>query len=150
MCILFYCSSKVLPSHSACLHQVIIYLFLIERVHIVRGGTKTRMQDKVYLFNLVGLVPYCVIVILAIVFRYNNLDDTGRCFIGLRRESSFPLLIYDLVINVFTLYSGSNSDLSYGSISPADARIILLQSRSKSTSSASGSADFRYFIIISY
>jgi len=89
MCILFYCSSKV-----------IIYLFLIERVHIVRGGTKTRFQDKLYLFNLVGLIPYIVIVILAIIFRYNALDENGSCYIGLQRASSFPLLIYDLLINV--------------------------------------------------
>ena len=89
---------------SILLTQVIIYLFLIERVHIVRGSTKTRKQDKLYWFNTLGLIPYCVIVILAIVFRYNALDDTGYCYVGLRRESSFPLLIYDLIINVSLSY----------------------------------------------
>ena len=87
-------------------HKVVIYLFLIERVHIVRGGTKTRKQDKLYWFNTLGLIPYCVIVILAIVFRYNALDETGFCYVGLRRESSFPLLIYDLIINVSLAYYG--------------------------------------------
>ena len=83
---------------------MVIYLFLIERVHIVRGGTKTRKQDKLYWFNTLGLIPYCVIVILAIVFRYNALDDSGYCYVGLRRESSFPLLIYDLIINVLLIH----------------------------------------------
>jgi hypothetical protein len=49
---------------------------------------------------MLGLIPYCVIVILAVIFRYNALDDEGFCYVGLRRESSFPLLIYDLIINV--------------------------------------------------
>lgn len=100
MCILFYCSSKVFTPNCGIDKQVIIYLFLIERVHIVRGGTKTRFQDKLYLFNISGLIPYVVIVILAIIFRYNGLDQNGHCYIGLQRASSFPLLIYDLLINV--------------------------------------------------
>jgi hypothetical protein len=82
--------------------KVIIYLFLIERVHIVRGGPKSRKKDKLYWIHLGGLAPYCVIVILAIIFRLSQLNSTGRCYIGLKRGSSFPLLIYDLFINVHT------------------------------------------------
>jgi len=80
--------------------KVIIYLFLIERVHIVRGRAKPRMQDKLYLVHLGGLLPYCIIVMLAIVFRLSELNATGRCYIGVKRPSSFPLMIYDVVINV--------------------------------------------------
>ncbi len=69
----------------------------------MRGRTRTRMKDKLYLFNLGGLIPYCVIVVLAIIFRVNQLNEIGQCYIGLKRESSFLLLIYDLVINVITL-----------------------------------------------
>jgi hypothetical protein len=102
MCIFFYCSSKV--SIPSCVFdwslKVIIYLFLIERVHIVRGGSKLRKRDKLYLIHLGGLAPYCVIVILAIIFRLSQLNSSGRCYIGLKRGSSFPLLIYDLFINV--------------------------------------------------
>jgi len=82
---------------------VLIYVFLIERVHIVRGGTKTRKQDTLYWFNILGLIPYCAIVILAIIFRVNVIDGTQQCYVGLSRQSSFPLLIYDLVINVSCL-----------------------------------------------
>ena len=109
MCIFFYCSSKVLPptcAETLSNNQVIIYLFLIERVHIVRGGYRTRLQDKLYLFNVFGLLPYCVIVILAIVFRVNEIEEPeGKCYIGLKRQSSFLLLVYDLVINVHTPHS---------------------------------------------
>ena len=70
------------------------------------------MKDKLYLFNLGGLIPYCVIVVLAIIFRVNQLNDIGRCYIGLKRESSFLLLIYDLVINVHT-HSCSLTDDRY-------------------------------------
>jgi hypothetical protein len=61
------------------------------------------MQDKLYLFNMLGLVPYCVIVVLAVVYRVNELNEAGQCYIGLARGSSFPLLIYDLIVNVLFL-----------------------------------------------
>ena len=66
----------------------------------MRGRIRARIKDKLYLFHLGGLLPYCVIVVLAIIFRVNQLNETGRCYIGLQRKSSFLLLIYDLVINV--------------------------------------------------
>jgi hypothetical protein len=112
----------------------VIYLFLIERVHIVRGRTRPRLRDPLYLFHLGGLVPYCVIVVLAIVFRINQLNETGRCYIGLKRESSFLLLIYDLVINVFSvcrcpLIVG----LPYYSVFDADIGIVFIPTCTKYT-----------------
>jgi hypothetical protein len=130
--------------------QVIIYLFLIERVHIVRGSTKTRREDKLYWFNLCGLIPYCGIIILAITFRYNALGDDGHCFIGLRRQSSFPLLIYDLIINVpsFALYV--NSDLSDEFILVPHTGIIFIQITTKSSSSTCYQAHSRSPCLISH
>jgi hypothetical protein len=127
MCIFFYCSSKVYPHVSALMMQVVIYLFLIERVHIVRGRTRARLRDKLYLFHLGGLIPYCVIVVLAIIFRINQLNETGRCYIGLRRESSFLLLIYDLVINVFPPRASLMIGIPYWTISTADIGIVFFQ-----------------------
>jgi hypothetical protein len=49
---------------------------------------------------MVGLLPYCVIGILAIVFRVHDLDDSGRCLIGVERQTSILVIVYDLVINV--------------------------------------------------
>lgn len=113
-------------------------------MHIVRGGTKTRFQDKLYLFNLVGLIPYLVIVILAIIFRYNSLDENGHCYIGLQRASSFPLLIYDLLINVSLppfVTVVADSDLPYRAIPLADARLVLVSHRAKPPSATGCATD---------
>jgi hypothetical protein len=74
---------------------------------------------------MLGLVPYCAIVILAIIFRYNALDTQGYCYVGLRRESSFPLLIYDLIINVL-LSEMTDSDLSHLPIPLANIGIVFV------------------------
>jgi hypothetical protein len=85
-----------------------MYLFLIERVHIVRGfSTQPRMKDKLYIFNLVGLIPYGVIGVLAIIFRVSDLDNEGRCLIGVQRQTSILVIVYDLIINVTHPYSAN-------------------------------------------
>lgn len=77
---------------------------------------------------MLGLIPYCVIVILAIIFRVNELDDTGKCFIGLKRESSFLLLIYDLVINVRPVTSRDEANVGVpdNSISNSHFGIVFI------------------------
>ena len=145
MCILFYCSTKVTPTKETIIyHQVIIYLFLIERVHIVRGGTKTRKQDKLYWFHIFGLVPYLAIVALSVIFRYEALDAQGHCSIGLQRASSFPLLIYDLLIQVSNIHHCANSGLSHWTIPFPDAWVVFVPSRSKSPSSCCCQEDVQY------
>ncbi len=49
---------------------------------------------------MAGLLPYCVIGVLAIVFRVNDLEDSGRCLIGVERQTSILVIVYDLLINV--------------------------------------------------
>ena len=100
MCIFFYFTSKVRHPTFVTDPEVMIYLFLIERVHMVRGSRRERLKDKLYLFNLCGLLPYCVIGILAIIFRVNDIDPNGRCLIGVERQTSILVIVYDLVINV--------------------------------------------------
>lgn len=41
-CVIFYVTSKIL-----------IYLFLVEKAYIVRGSTKRRFRDKLYIFNTI-------------------------------------------------------------------------------------------------
>ena len=98
--ILFHVKSKCLPRPSA-KTQVFIYLFLIERVHLVHGRSRTsRLKDKLYRINLVGLLPYCVIGLLAIHFRNYEISQSGRCSIGVQRQTSILVIVYDLCINV--------------------------------------------------
>jgi hypothetical protein len=111
MCIFFYFTTKVHSMFSIANIQVLIYLFLIERVHLVHGRSRTsRMQDKMYRVNLAGLLPYCVIGFLAVFFRIARIDETGRCLIGIERQTSMLVIIYDLCINVFPRqYIGVNN-----------------------------------------
>lgn len=64
---------------------------------------RTRLKDKFYIVNLMGLLPYCVIGVLAIVFRVHDFDQNGKCLIGVQRQTSILVIVYDLVINVRSL-----------------------------------------------
>ncbi|CAE6430903.1 unnamed protein product [Rhizoctonia solani] len=90
-CILLYAGSKML-----------IYCFLIEKVHVVWGGThQPRLRSKVYWGCLLTMAPYVVIVILMLIGRVAYFRDDRACIIGLRNYASLSLLIYDLYINIF-------------------------------------------------
>ena len=64
---------------------------------------RTRLKDKFYLINMAGLLPYCVIGVLAIIFRVHDFDEEGKCLIGVERQTSILVIVYDLVINVRSL-----------------------------------------------
>ncbi|GKT49361.1 uncharacterized protein ColSpa_09542 [Colletotrichum spaethianum] len=54
LCLICYITTKVL-----------IYLFLVEKAHIIRGATKSRLRSKLYIFNSFGMLGvYTVIAIL--------------------------------------------------------------------------------------
>ncbi|CAE6489551.1 unnamed protein product [Rhizoctonia solani] len=90
-CILLYAGSKIL-----------IYWFLIEKVHVVWGGThQPRLRSKVYWGCLLTMAPYAVIVILMFIGRVAYFRDDRACIIGLQKYASLSLLIYDLYINIF-------------------------------------------------
>lgn len=90
LCLVCYLSTKVL-----------IYLFLVEKAHIIRGATKPRLQSKLYLFNSFGMLGvYAVIAILNFIFRITRIDD-GQCYIGMQKVSMIPLISFDAVVNVY-------------------------------------------------
>lgn len=90
-CIVLYATSKVL-----------IYCFLIEKVHVVWGGThQSRLHSKVYWLCLITMTPYAAIVIMMLIGRVAYLRDDRACIIGLKTYASLSLLIYDLYINIF-------------------------------------------------
>ena len=62
-----------------------------------------RFKDKLYIFNMCGLLPYVVIGLLAVIFRVDNIQSDGKCMIGIQRQTSMLVLVYDLVINVSIL-----------------------------------------------
>ncbi|KAL3419309.1 hypothetical protein PVAG01_09531 [Phlyctema vagabunda] len=91
LCLIFYMSTKIL-----------IYYLFVEKVHVVNAVAKPRMKSKLYIFNCFGmLVPYCIVAILNFVFRIARFTEEGVCIIGMERKAMIPLIIFDVIVNVY-------------------------------------------------
>ncbi|KAL7272971.1 hypothetical protein RUND412_004190 [Rhizina undulata] len=92
LCLVCYLSSKFL------------YMFLVEKVYIIRGN-RNRWSDRLFLFNSFGmLLPYCLVIALTFIFRNSAIGDDGQCKIGLKLAGNIPLLCFDLAINIYMTY----------------------------------------------
>ncbi|GAA5814702.1 hypothetical protein MFLAVUS_008201 [Mucor flavus] len=98
-CDFFYAGSKI-----------VIYAWLIERVHLVTAVKTVRMKTKMYKFHLLLLCPYIIIFVLMppfltiylkLCFRNIYLEPNGSCTIGLQQIASIPLLVYDFIFNLY-------------------------------------------------
>src|SRR6201996_9277833 len=90
LCLVFYVVDKV-----------IIYFFLVERIHVVRSRRCSRLADRWYLANLATVVlGFGSIAILSFIFPVANFSD-HTCHIGLPSKITLPLLVYDITINVY-------------------------------------------------
>jgi hypothetical protein len=70
-------------------------------VYLFRGGTGlSRKEDKIYLANLCGLIPYLVIAVLEVKFRIHKINSEGQCIIGMKRQTALLVIGYDFIINV--------------------------------------------------
>ncbi|KAI1506552.1 hypothetical protein F5X99DRAFT_403913 [Biscogniauxia marginata] len=68
----------------------LIYLFLVEKAFIIQGGTRGRLQSKLYIFNSFGLLTiYVVISILNFVYRITRMEN-GECIIGMKNFTMIP------------------------------------------------------------
>mmetsp|Transcript_9121 Transcript_9121/g.13730 ORF Transcript_9121/g.13730 Transcript_9121/m.13730 type:complete len:356 (-) Transcript_9121:201-1268(-) len=92
LCIFLYASSKIQ-----------IYLFLVEKSHLVQNNRVRRSDSNLYKLNVMLLLPYIGVLVLMVIYRINKVDSQGHCVIGLYEESSIPLLIYDTVFSVYML-----------------------------------------------
>ncbi|KAI9157944.1 WD40 repeat-like protein [Paramyrothecium foliicola] len=91
VCLSFYLSSKI-----------VVYLFLVEKAHVVRGRGLSRRKDKVYLFNCFGmLLPYGGVAIANFIKRIGYIREDGMCIIGMERVVLLPLVIFDVVVNLY-------------------------------------------------
>ncbi|TLS24642.1 hypothetical protein PpBr36_08318, partial [Pyricularia pennisetigena] len=83
------------------LTKVFIYLFLVDRVHIVQESRKSRFKSRQYLINSFGMMGiYVVIIITNFIFRVNFYDN-GTCVIGQSRFVLIPLIAFDAFINIY-------------------------------------------------
>ncbi|KAL0066673.1 hypothetical protein AAF712_006276 [Marasmius tenuissimus] len=92
LCVFFYGSSKVL-----------IYCFLVEKVHLVwspTADTSGRFKSKIWLSCMALNVGYVVIVVLMLVGLIHYYREDGYCVLGIETFSSIPLLVFDLVITI--------------------------------------------------
>jgi hypothetical protein len=92
LCLVFYLSGKVL-----------MYLFLVERAHVVRRSGFRRQGDVWYYVNM-ALVVFGFGTIAIFAFFHPVADVIGEmhiCEIGLPFNITLPLLIFDVWINVF-------------------------------------------------
>ncbi|KAH7334007.1 hypothetical protein B0J17DRAFT_675008 [Rhizoctonia solani] len=88
-CILLYGASKGL-----------IYLCMIERVHVVWSDGMPRWRSPIYRFCFTLLLPLGVIAGV-MVFQKTAFVYNGYCILGISRFSSLLLLSYDFCINIF-------------------------------------------------
>ncbi|KAF9896926.1 hypothetical protein BX616_006492 [Lobosporangium transversale] len=88
ICIILYGSCKL-----------VIYLFLIERVHIVTAVGIRRWNCPMFKFNMFLLTPYAVVFVLAVLFRVAVITDEGECQIGLQGAAAIPYIIYDVLLS---------------------------------------------------
>lgn len=91
LCLICYMTTKVL-----------IYFFLVEKAYVIRGSWQPRLKDRLYLFNFFGMIcPYLVVIALNFVFRFAYINDQGFCIIGMRKFAMLPLIIFDVIVNVY-------------------------------------------------
>ncbi|KAF8603316.1 hypothetical protein BDV93DRAFT_556657 [Ceratobasidium sp. AG-I] len=88
-CILLYGASKGL-----------IYLCLIERVHVVWSDGMPRWKSPIYRFCFALVLPLGIIAGI-MIFQRTAFVYNGYCIIGISRFSSLLLLTYDFCINTF-------------------------------------------------
>ncbi|KAF9426614.1 hypothetical protein BGZ94_006263 [Podila epigama] len=87
-CISLYISTKV-----------IIYLFLVERVLIATTYGVDRWHSRLYIFNMVLVLPYFGIFAAGIYFRGASIAPEGHCLIGIRTLAAISFLVYDVLIS---------------------------------------------------
>ncbi|KAK2047286.1 hypothetical protein LZ31DRAFT_492012 [Colletotrichum somersetense] len=123
LCLVCYVTTKVL-----------IYMFLVEKAHIIRGATKPRLKSKLYILNsFVMLGIYSVIAILNFIFRITRIDD-GQCYIGMQKVSMIPLISFDAVVNIyltilFLIPLKSLYSFKHCSTTPANTRLRTIARR---------------------
>lgn len=84
------------------LTKSVIYIFLVERIHVVRAPYVTRRSDWVYIGSMVFMLTASAgIVINAWLHPYTAMDPkSGRCHTGIQRKVTVPFLIIDIVMDV--------------------------------------------------
>ncbi|KAI8080665.1 uncharacterized protein B0P05DRAFT_539089 [Gilbertella persicaria] len=86
--------------------KVVLYLYFIEKIHIISVPKTTRFKSPLYIINLVLLLPNIAVVLLQIMYRVNLVADTYpyHCTVGFDIPASALSLCYDTLLSA--LYIG--------------------------------------------
>ncbi|OHW89922.1 hypothetical protein CSPAE12_11513 [Colletotrichum incanum] len=95
------CSAATLFCLGAYVTTKFIYLFMVDRAHIIRQTRKSRLKSKLYLLNSFGMLSlFLLIVTMSFIFRIAHFED-GICIIGMEQPVLLPLISFDAAVNVY-------------------------------------------------
>ncbi|KAF2650780.1 hypothetical protein K491DRAFT_608173 [Lophiostoma macrostomum CBS 122681] len=82
--------------------KLVIYVFIVERVHIVRAPFVRRSRDWLYIISLVVmLISFGAVAINAYLSPIIEMDPAdGRCHMGIPGKASIPFMTVDIAVNV--------------------------------------------------
>ncbi|KAF2641391.1 hypothetical protein P280DRAFT_397991 [Massarina eburnea CBS 473.64] len=81
--------------------KFVIYIFLIQRVHVVRAPFVPLWRDWVYLALLVlTSTSFLSVAINAYLSVIIQLHSNGRCYIGIPGKASIPFMAVDIFCNI--------------------------------------------------
>ncbi|OAG12864.1 uncharacterized protein CC84DRAFT_1080632 [Paraphaeosphaeria sporulosa] len=82
--------------------KFVIYVFLVERIHVVRAPFVRRSRDWLYLSCLVLMsVSFLAVAINAYLSPIITMEaDVGRCHMGIPGKASIPFMSVDIVVDV--------------------------------------------------
>ncbi|CEG78531.1 hypothetical protein RMATCC62417_13125 [Rhizopus microsporus] len=109
LCDIFYAGSKI-----------VIYGWLIERIHLVTAVKTSRLRTCQYRVHLLMLCPYGIILALMLSYRNIYLEPDGTCTIGLQLIASVPLLVYDFLLNFYLTWLFMSPLMNVGMTSRAN------------------------------
>ncbi|KAI8960617.1 hypothetical protein F5Y11DRAFT_358341 [Daldinia sp. FL1419] len=108
-----------------CSAAILLCLFFyVTSKFLIQGGTKRRIESKLYIFNLFGVLTIlAVICILTFVYRASRIIR-GQCIVGIERQALIPLIVVDIVANVhiYSLQTSSQAPASSPSVQRAAIR----------------------------
>jgi hypothetical protein len=92
LCLTFYLGQKYA-----------LYLFLVERAHIVRAISRTRSADPIYIAGIAFvLVGFTVIGVSSLFYHVANYGSV--CHIGIRQPVTAAFLAWDVFMNLFLTF----------------------------------------------
>ncbi|KAH7030607.1 uncharacterized protein B0I36DRAFT_362440 [Microdochium trichocladiopsis] len=79
----------------------LFYLFLADRLHVVRSSTKSRSHSKLFLLHTTGITVGIIVMIIVFSFLRINDYQYGQCVIGVSRYIMLAGLCVDVLMNIY-------------------------------------------------